>query len=73
MVVYKNCHCIPDSLIRDELEAASSRLSDEDVDLVVATAVADARSDESEPIKYSGLPSYLEVGKPKLNYSDFTP
>lgn len=71
MLHYKNAHCIPDYLIREELEAAAGRLSDPQMDAIVATAVEDAKLDESEPIKYARLLSYLEIKKPKIDYSDF--
>lgn len=71
MIHYKNAHCIPDYFIRDELETAAARLSDSKVDAIVSTAVADAKLDESEPIKYARLISYLEIRKPKIDYSDF--
>lgn len=71
MLHYKNAHCIPDYLIRSELETAASGLSDPQVEAVVATAVEDAKLGEHEPIKYARLLSYLEIRKPKVDYNDF--
>lgn len=70
MILFKNAHCIPDYFIRDELESAASRLNNEHVETVVETAIAGARVDDSEPIKYARLLAYLEAIKPKLDFSD---
>ncbi|EMG47321.1 hypothetical protein G210_2372 [Candida maltosa Xu316] len=71
---YKNSHLIPDSLIRDELEAAAARVNDEGLEIVMATTVDGFKaSEESEPIHYGGILSYLEAKKPKIDYSEFLP